>query len=46
MMFLQFLELMEEFLPSLYFDLDFVANLVELFEEIDTNGNLRVEWDV
>jgi hypothetical protein len=37
---------MEEHLPQSYFDEQFVMNLVDLFEEIDVNGDGGMEWDV
>jgi hypothetical protein len=37
---------MEEHLPQTYFDEEFVKNLVDLFEEIDVNGDGGMEWDV
>ncbi|KAA6367619.1 MAG: hypothetical protein EZS28_036855 [Streblomastix strix] len=41
-----FVELMEEHLPESYFDFSFIMNLVNLFEEIDVNGDGGMEWDV
>ncbi|KAK2953545.1 hypothetical protein BLNAU_11545 [Blattamonas nauphoetae] len=41
-----FVELMEEHLPNNYFDIPFVRNLVNLFEEIDVNGDGGMDWDV
>ena len=37
---------MEEHLPRSRFDKDFVKNLVNLFEEIDVNGDGGMEWEV
>lgn len=37
---------MEEHLPQLYFDKKFITNLVNLFEEIDVNGDGGMEWEV
>ena len=37
---------MEEHLPTSYFDEGFIKNLVNLFEEIDVNGDGSMEWEV
>lgn len=42
----KFVELMEKYLPYSYFDKNFIKNLVDLFEEIDVNGDGGMEWDV
>ncbi|KAH7820457.1 uncharacterized protein MONOS_7250 [Monocercomonoides exilis] len=40
-----FVALMEEHLPASFFDVAFVRNLVNLFEEIDVNGDGGMEWE-
>ncbi|KAA6403956.1 MAG: hypothetical protein EZS28_000526 [Streblomastix strix] len=40
-----FIMLMEEYLPNMYFDENCIRNLVNLFEEIDVNGDGGMEWD-
>ena len=37
---------MEEHLPQSYFDKTFIKDLVNLFEEIDVNGDGGMEWEV
>ena len=37
---------MEEHIPQTYFDRNYVTNLVNLFEEIDVNGDGGMEWEV
>ena len=43
---LQFVELMEEHVQQSYFDEKFITDLVNLFEEIDVNGDGGMEWEV
>ena len=42
----KFVELMEEHLPQSYFDEKYITELVNLFEEIDVNGDGGMEWEV
>ncbi|KAK2945700.1 putative Sporulation-specific N-acetylmuramoyl-L-alanine amidase [Blattamonas nauphoetae] len=40
-----FVCLIEKHLPELYFDFDCVRSLVQLFDDIDVNGDGNMEWD-
>ncbi|KAH7819358.1 putative WD domain, G-beta repeat [Monocercomonoides exilis] len=40
-----FVDLMEDHLPECYFDEHFVHDLVNLFEEIDVNGDKTMQWE-
>lgn len=36
---------MSEYLPNMYIDENCIRNFVNLFEEIDVNGDGSMEWD-